>query len=70
VHSATLAGGIAVGAVADMVIQPWGAMVIGTATGIISVLAFQFITPLLNTGAHDTRKFKGIRFIFIGFIRS
>ena len=44
VQNATLAGGVAVGSVADMVIQPWGAMFIGFAAGLISVLGYQFLS--------------------------
>ncbi|RNA27197.1 ammonium transporter Rh type B-like [Brachionus plicatilis] len=55
VQNATLAGGVAVGAVADMQIEPFGAMIIGTVAGIISTLGFQFLTPTLNeTVVHDT----------------
>lgn len=55
IQNATLAGGVAVGAVADMQIEPFGAMIIGTIAGIISTLGFQFLTPTLNeTIVHDT----------------
>lgn len=58
IQNATLAGGVAVGAIADMVIEPYGAMVIGTFAGIISVLGFQFLTPILNSSfVHDTCNF-------------
>lgn len=57
VQNATLAGGVAVGAVADMVIQPFGAMILGSLGGIVSTLGFQFLTPYLNrTFLHDTCK--------------
>ena len=42
VQNATLSGGIAVGAVADLMLQPYGAFVIGTLTGIISTLGYRF----------------------------
>jgi len=55
IQNATLAGGVAVGAVADMAIEPFGAMVIGTISGIISVLGYQYLTPRLNESVvHDT----------------
>ena len=44
IQNATLAGGVAVGSVADMVIQPWGAILIGVGSGIISVLGYRFLT--------------------------
>ena len=33
---ATLAGGVAIGASADLITVPWGAMLLGFVTGIIS----------------------------------
>ena len=58
IQNATLAGGVAVGAIADMVIEPFGAMIIGSFAGIISTLGFQFLTPFLNRKKilHDTCK--------------
>ena len=43
-----MAGGVAVGAIADMIINPYGSMVIGSISGAISTLGFQFLTPFLN----------------------
>lgn len=48
IQNATLAGGVAVGTVADMNIQPFGAMLIGSTAGIVSCFGYQFLTPLLN----------------------
>ena len=64
IQNATLAGGVAVGAVADMVIEPFGAMIIGSCAGIISTLGFQFLTPFLHRKKilHDTCKL--ILFLF------
>ena len=58
IQNATLAGGVAVGTVADMIIQPYGALIIGSLAGLVSTLGFQFLTPKLNEGIlHDTCKF-------------
>ena len=55
IQNATLAGGVAVGTVADMNIRPFGAMIIGTFAGIISTLGYQYLTPLLKrVYLHDT----------------
>ncbi len=56
IQNATLAGGVAVGAVADLMVGPWAAMLIGTFAGIISVTGFEFITPAIQKflKIHDT----------------
>eukprot|EP00744_Colponema_vietnamica_P003548 GILI01005426.1.p1 GENE.GILI01005426.1~~GILI01005426.1.p1 ORF type:complete len:612 (-),score=228.29 GILI01005426.1:143-1978(-) len=48
VQNSTLAGGVAVGAAADMFINPGGAMAIGAVAGIVSVLGYIYLTPLLK----------------------
>ena len=54
-QNATLAGGVAIGAVADMIILPGWAVIIGSFAGILSTLGFQFLTPLLKkVYLHDT----------------
>ena len=52
----TLKGGVAIGAVADQILQPFAAMVIGTIAGVGSTLGFQYLTPFLNEYfyLHDT----------------
>ena len=55
IQNATLAGGVAVGAVADMPVQPFGAMIIGSFAGLVSVLGFRYLTPALKKiYLHDT----------------
>ena len=50
VQNATLAGGVAVGAMADMVIQPWGALVIGSLAAFISVVGYKFLSVSSREG--------------------
>ncbi|XP_031290421.1 ammonium transporter Rh type A [Camelus dromedarius] len=56
IQNATLAGGVAVGACADMVVHPYFSMLIGSIAGIVSVLGFKYLTPLFTTKLriHDT----------------
>jgi ammonium transporter Rh len=56
IQNATLAGGVAVGSVADLNIQPWAACVIGTVAAMLSVVGYTKIQPCLeNTiGLFDT----------------
>lgn len=48
IQNATLAGGVAVGAVADLMIEVWGAMTIGIVTAIISVLGYRYLSPWMD----------------------
>lgn len=56
IQNSTLAGGVAIGTAADMMIHPWGAMIVGSIAGAISVLGYRFLTPAINQklGIHDT----------------
>ena len=56
IQNATLAGGVAVGSSADLVIEPWGAIVVGIVAGFVSVAGYVFIQPFLQRaiGLHDT----------------
>ena len=47
IQNATLAGGVAVGASADMMLTPFGSILIGTLAGGISTLGYQFVSPWL-----------------------
>ncbi|NWH57532.1 RHAG protein, partial [Geococcyx californianus] len=68
IQNATLAGGVAVGTCADMPIRPFAAMCIGSIAGIVSVLGFHFLTPLLASklniqdtcGVHNLHGLPGI----------
>ncbi|XP_015266730.1 PREDICTED: ammonium transporter Rh type A [Gekko japonicus] len=68
IQNATLAGGVAVGSCADLEIQPYGAMLIGSTAGIISVLGFKYLTPIVASflriqdtcGVHNLHGLPGI----------
>ncbi len=46
IQNSTLAGGVAIGTAADMMIHPFGAMIVGTIAGTISVLGYRFLTVI------------------------
>jgi ammonium transporter Rh len=50
VQNATIVGGVAMGAAADMVVNPFGAMCVGMFASIVSVLGYRFLTPALERG--------------------
>ncbi|CAL1531987.1 unnamed protein product [Lymnaea stagnalis] len=56
IQNATLAGGVAVGTSADMMIHPYGALIIGSLAGLLSTLGYKYITPFLKEKLkiHDT----------------
>ncbi|NWT79050.1 RHAG protein, partial [Lanius ludovicianus] len=68
IQNATLAGGVAVGTCADLEIHPFSAMFIGVIAGIVSVLGFQYLTPVLASklkiqdtcGVHNLHGLPGI----------
>jgi ammonium transporter Rh len=56
IQNATLAGGVAVGSSSDLVIEPWGAILIGMLAGTLSVFGYVYISPFLRDkiGLQDT----------------
>ena len=43
VQNATLAGGVAVGAVAGLLLYPWGALLLGCFAGVFSTLGYMYL---------------------------
>ncbi|XP_056638836.1 ammonium transporter Rh type B [Diorhabda sublineata] len=56
VQNSTLAGGVAVGAAANLMIQPLGAIIVGIIAGFISVFGYVRLTPIIekSLGISDT----------------
>lgn len=56
VLNASLAGGVAVGSAADIIVMPFGAMLAGFVTGIISSFGFAYLSKYLQQkiNLHDT----------------
>ncbi|KAK9829438.1 hypothetical protein WJX72_005875 [[Myrmecia] bisecta] len=68
IQNATLAGGVAMGAAANLHITPGGALAIGVFAGILSTLGFTYLTPFLQArinlgdtcGVHNLHGLPGI----------
>ncbi len=56
IQNATLAGGVAMGTCADMIISPGAAIAIGALSGILCVVGYVYVQPWLEStiGLHDT----------------
>ncbi|XP_034946674.1 ammonium transporter Rh type A isoform X2 [Chelonus insularis] len=56
IQNSTLAGGVAIGTAAGMMCQPIGALVLGGLAGVLSVLGYKYLTPLIQKRLriHDT----------------
>lgn len=56
IQNATLAGGVAVGTAAEMMLTPYGSLIVGFICGIVSTLGFKYLSPFLSShlGLHDT----------------
>uniref|UniRef100_A0A2K5QJ91 Ammonium transporter Rh type C n=1 Tax=Cebus imitator TaxID=2715852 RepID=A0A2K5QJ91_CEBIM len=49
IQNATLAGGVAVGTAAEMMLMPYGSLIVGFLCGIFSTLGFVYLTPFLES---------------------
>ncbi|XP_053319500.1 ammonium transporter Rh type C [Spea bombifrons] len=56
IQNATLAGGVAVGTAAEMMLTPYGSLIVGFICGIVSTLGFTYLSPILASKLrlHDT----------------
>ncbi|XP_015274733.1 PREDICTED: ammonium transporter Rh type C [Gekko japonicus] len=52
IQNATLAGGVAIGTAAEMMLPPYGSLIIGFISGIVSTVGFVFVTPFLESKLH------------------
>ncbi|GAB0093007.1 ammonium transporter Rh type A [Sergentomyia squamirostris] len=47
VQNSTLAGGVAVGSICNLLIHPYGAILVGSLAGLISVLGYRYLSPAM-----------------------
>nr|BAO93205.1 Rh type B glycoprotain [Lethenteron reissneri] len=68
IQNASLAGGVAVGTCGDMMLSPYGALILGFIAAIISTFGFKYLTPVLASklkiqdtcGVHNLHGLPGI----------
>ncbi|XP_044139147.1 LOW QUALITY PROTEIN: ammonium transporter Rh type C [Bufo gargarizans] len=68
IQNATLAGGVAVGTAAEMVLTTYGSLIVGFICGIVSTLGYAYLSPLLSSklllqdtcGIHNLHGMPGI----------
>jgi len=74
IQNSVLAGGVAMGVAADLVVSPYGAMICGFASGVISVWGYKYLTPFLGNkfniqdvcGIHNLHGMPGILSCIVG----
>jgi len=49
IQNSTLAGGVAMGVAADLIVSPLGAIISGFVVGLISVFGYRYVTPYLSS---------------------
>lgn len=49
IANSTLAGGVAIGTTANVVLNPLHALIVGTVAGVLSVVGFEYITVIFIT---------------------
>ncbi|XP_078105927.1 rh family, C glycoprotein a [Sander vitreus] len=76
IQNATLAGGVAIGTAAEFMITPYGSLIVGFCSGIISTFGYMFFTPFLEKyfklqdtcGIHNLHAVPGMLGGFVGAI--
>uniref|UniRef100_A0A7N8XAX2 Rh family B glycoprotein n=1 Tax=Mastacembelus armatus TaxID=205130 RepID=A0A7N8XAX2_9TELE len=76
IQNAALAGGVAAGTAGEMMLTPFGSMVVGFLAGIISVLGFKYLSPILEKklkiqdtcGVHNLHGMPGILGAIVGAV--
>uniref|UniRef100_A0A8C8FEL5 Ammonium transporter AmtB-like domain-containing protein n=1 Tax=Oncorhynchus tshawytscha TaxID=74940 RepID=A0A8C8FEL5_ONCTS len=76
IQNAALAGGVAVGTAGEMMLTPFGSMIVGFLAGTISVLGFKFLSPILEQklkiqdtcGVHNLHGMPGVLGAIVGAV--
>lgn len=76
IQNSALAGGVAAGTAGEMMLTPFGSMIVGFLAGIISVLGYKYLSPILEEklkiqdtcGVHNLHGMPGILGAIVGAI--
>lgn len=76
IQNAALAGGVAVGTAGEMMLTPFGSMIVGFLAGTISVLGYKYLSPVLESklkiqdtcGVHNLHGMPGVLGAIVGII--
>ncbi|XP_052003224.1 ammonium transporter Rh type B-like [Xyrauchen texanus] len=76
IQNAALAGGVAVGTAGEMMLTPFGSMIVGFLAGTISVLGYKYLTPVLEEklkiqdtcGIHNLHGMPGVLGAVVGAV--
>uniref|UniRef100_A0A8C2A842 Rh family, B glycoprotein (gene/pseudogene) n=1 Tax=Cyprinus carpio TaxID=7962 RepID=A0A8C2A842_CYPCA len=76
IQNAALAGGVAVGTAGEMMLTPFGSMIVGFLAGTISVLGYKYLTPVLESklkiqdtcGIHNLHGMPGVLGAVVGSV--
>lgn len=68
IQNATLAGGVAMGTASEFMITPYGSLIVGFCSGIVSTVGYVFLTPLMEKtlkiqdtcGVHNLHAMPGV----------
>uniref|UniRef100_UPI0037E844AC ammonium transporter Rh type B n=1 Tax=Semicossyphus pulcher TaxID=241346 RepID=UPI0037E844AC len=76
IQNAALAGGVAAGTAGEMMLTPFGSMIVGFLAGVISVLGFKYLSPKLEEklkiqdtcGVHNLHGMPGVLGAIVGAV--
>lgn len=76
IQNAALAGGVAAGTAGEMMLTPFGSMIVGFLAGTVSVLGFKYLSPILEEklkvqdtcGVHNLHGMPGILGAIVGAV--
>ncbi|XP_041961965.1 ammonium transporter Rh type B [Alosa sapidissima] len=76
IQNAALAGGVAVGTAGEMMLTPFGSMIVGFLAGTISVLGYRFLSPIMEEklriqdtcGVHNLHGMPGVLGAIVGAV--